>query len=312
MGTRTPPLQPLRAKPRQLALVIALSERGSLHRAAAELAISQPAATKLLADLEDMLGVSLFERHTWGMRPTIYGDALVRRARSVLTDLDEARAEIAALAAGATGKLSVGAVTGAVPRLLTPAIGAVRRGAAGVRVFVLVNANAVLAAALRQGTIDAAIGSRPSVDDLSDLDVSPLGDEPLAIVARAGHPLARVRRVALRALVPLTWIVQPADGPLRHAADALFARAGLPMPVDLVETVSIVATLALLQQSDAVSLLPVDLAKHYEGFRMLKRLAVAPPPGGSSYALMTRANRALSPAAGEFIAAVRRLAGVGD
>src|SRR5512144_2144493 len=261
MSSRTPHLQPLRAKPRQLALVIALSERGSLRQAAAAVAISQPAATKLLSDLESVLGVSLLERHTWRMRPTIYGEALVRHARSVLADLDEARAEIAALAAGATGKLRVGGVTGAVPRLLAPAITAVRRGAAGVRVFVLVNSNDVLAAALRQGTIDAAIGSRPSIDDLSDLDVSPLGDEPLAIVARADHALARVHRVALRALVPLTWIVQPADGPLRHAAGALFARARLPMPVDLVETVSIVATLALLQQSDAVSLLPVDLAR---------------------------------------------------
>jgi DNA-binding transcriptional LysR family regulator len=298
----------LRAKPRQLALVLALAERGTLRRAAADVAVSQPAATKLLADLEDVLGVPLFERHAWGMTPTVYGTALVRHARSVLTDLDEARAEIAALAAGATGKLRVGGVTGAVPRLLAPAIAAMRRAAAGVRVFVLVNSNDVLASSLRQGALDVAIASRPGVLDASDLDISPLADEPLVVVARARHPLARSRRVALASLATLTWIVQPPEGPLREAMETLFARAQLPMPTDLVETVSIVATLALLQQSDAVSLLPLDLARHYEGAALLARLAVTPSPGASSYALMTRTNRPRSPAAEHFIAAIRRIA----
>src|SRR6266542_6070228 len=66
---------PWRVKPRQLALVVALSQRRSLRQAAADIAISQPAATKLLADLEATFGVALFERHAWGMQPTIYGDA---------------------------------------------------------------------------------------------------------------------------------------------------------------------------------------------------------------------------------------------
>ncbi len=299
---------PWRVKPRQLALVVALAQRRSLRQAAADIAISQPAATKLLADLEATFGVALFERHAWGMQPTIYGDALARRARGVLSDLDDARAEIAALATGATGTLRVGGVTGAVPRLLAPAIDAVRRSGARVRVFVLVNANDVLAQGLREGTLDAAIASRPGGADFSGLLIEPLADEPLCVVARASHPLARRRAVPLAALAASTWIVQPHDGPLRQVLDAAFARAALPMPTDLVETVSIVATLALLQRSDAVSLLPLDLARQYERARMLARLAVTPSPGGGSYALLTRANRALAPAAERFVAHVRSLA----
>ena len=76
-----------RLRARHLALVVALDTHRSLRRAAAEIALTQPAATKLLHDLEDALGAPLFERHAWGMSPTPYGDTLVRHARGMLNDL---------------------------------------------------------------------------------------------------------------------------------------------------------------------------------------------------------------------------------
>jgi DNA-binding transcriptional LysR family regulator len=303
--------QPLanRIKARQLALVVALDARRSLRQAAADIALTQPAATKLLRDLESALGVPLFERHAWGMTPTPYGETVVRYAHGILTDLDQAREEIAALASGARGMLRVGAVTGAVPRLLTPAIRAVRAGRPGLRIYALVNASEVLVAALRQGTLDVAIGPRPPDDALADILTAPLADEPLTIVARAGHPLTRKRRVELSALAGATWILPPPGSPLRRDIDAAHAAQGLRPPAELIETVSIVATLALLQESDAVSVLPVDLARHYEAPRMLSRLRVALPRAGTRYELMTRANRQLAPAAQAFVAALTNIAG---
>ena len=70
-----------RLKLRQLALIVAIAERRSLRQAANDVAITQPAATKLLRDLEDAVGLTLFTRHAWGMAPTAYGEALVRHAR---------------------------------------------------------------------------------------------------------------------------------------------------------------------------------------------------------------------------------------
>ena len=297
-----------RLRARHLALVVALDTHRSLRRAAAEIALTQPAATKLLHDLEDALGAPLFERHAWGMSPTPYGETLVRHARGMLNDLAQAQADIAAQRAGALGSLRVGGVTGSVPRFVAPAIGALRERHPRVRIYALVNTSEVLVDALRRGELDVAVTPRPPDDELAGIETRALADEPLTIVARAGHPLARKRAVALAALNALTWIVPPAGSPLRRDFDAIHAAAGARPPTDLIETVSIVATLALLQSSDALSLLPEGLARHYEAPGMLARLAVALPGAGTRYEVMTRANRSLAPAASAFIDALAALA----
>lgn len=311
MTTPIPPDWHLRTrlKVRQLALLVALDDHGSLRRAAAEIAVTQPAATRLLREVEMALGVQLFLRTARGMHATIYGEALIRYARGILTDLAEARDELAAIAAGAKGRLRVGAVTGAVPRLLVPALAAVRRGRPALRTYLLVNTSEVQISALRQGTLDVAIGPLPSHEEGVNLVIETLGEEPLCVVARAGHPLARRRRVPPAALADATWVVPPPDTALRQNVDTLFAEAGVRPPADLIETVSIVATLALVQAIDAVSVLPAGLAKYYEERGQLARLAVALPAQGGRYAMVTRADRRLSPAAEDFVAIVRTLAG---
>jgi DNA-binding transcriptional LysR family regulator len=297
-----------RLRARHLALVVALDTHRSLRRAAAEIALTQPAATKLLHDLEDALGAPLFDRHAWGMSPTPYGETLVRHARGMLNDLAQAQSEIAAQRAGALGSLRVGGVTGSVPRFVAPAIGALRSAHPRVRVYALVNTSEVLVGALRRGELDVAVAPRPPDDELAGLETRALADEPLTVVARAGHPLGRKRSVSLAATNSLTWIVPPAGSPLRRDFDAIHAAAGARPPTDLIETVSIVATLALLQSSEALSLLPEGLARHYEAPGMLARLKVPLPGAGTRYEVMTRASRALAPAAQAFVDALMRLA----
>lgn len=302
--TTDPHLRPLanRLKWRQLALIVALGERGSLRQAAAELAMTQPAATKLLRDLEDAVGYPLFVRHAWGMSATLYGTMLVRYAQGLIAELDEARRELAAMAAGAEGSLRVGGVTGAMPALLAPAIRRMQVARPRVAIYVLVNTTEVLLEALRHGRLDVAVCPLPVDADTDDLAVAPLGNEPLVIVARTGHPLARARRVEPAALVKVPWIVQTPEAPLRRDVDAMLAAAGLRLPRSRVETVSIVATLALLQDSDAITAMPKGLADHYARFGLLAALAVDLAAPQSRYELVTRARRALAPVAEAFIA----------
>jgi len=297
-----------RLKARQLALLVAIAEHRSLRHAAQHISVTQPAATRMLKELEDALGVPLFDRFAWGMQATPYGDTMIRYARGVLTDLSEARDEIAALASGAKGRLRIGSVTGAVPGLVSPALQSVRQGRPGLKVFVLVNTSDVLAAALRQGTLDVAIGQVPTDAERGEFDAEPLRDEPLCLVARAGHPLARVTTLTVASLSGATWILHPPESPMRADVNAMLARARLALPGDVIETVSIVATLALLQGSDAISVLPVDLALHYAKYGLLARLPLHFPAGGSTMELFTRANRRLAPAAQDFVTAVRSLA----
>jgi DNA-binding transcriptional LysR family regulator len=311
--TRATPPPPLasRLKLRQLALIVALAERRSLRQAASDVAMTQPAATKLLRDLEDAVGVALFTRHAWGMAPTRYGDTLVRHARSLLSGVAQAGVELAALAAGAAGELRVGGVTGAVPALVAPAIRRMHAERPRGRVFALVNTTGVMIEALRLTTLDVALGPVGADAQTDGLDVEPLAHEPLSIVARAGHPLARKPSLTLARLVDRVWLLQPAGTPLRRDVDALLAASGQRAPASVIETVSIVATLALLQEMDAVSVIPRGLARHYARFGMVAELAlrVSAPP--SRYAIITRAGQELSPAARAFVDLVRAAAGAG-
>ena len=100
-----------RLKTRQLLLLVALAEEGNIHRAAQVLSMSQPAASKLLKDLEDVLEVSLFERLPRGMRPTWYGETMIRHARVALASLNQAHDELQAAKSGQFGQVSIGAIT---------------------------------------------------------------------------------------------------------------------------------------------------------------------------------------------------------
>lgn len=306
-GTSERPLA-TRLKLRQLALIVAVAERRSLRQAASDVAITQPAATKLLHDLEDAVGLPLFTRHAWGMAPTVYGEALVRRARGLLAELGEARSELSALASGAAGTLRIGGVTGAMPGLLAPAIRRIQSERPRVKLFVLINTSEVLLEALRVGTLDVAVCPLPIETDTGDFIVARLSDEPLRIVARVGHPLARRRTITLAALADAAWLLQTPDSPLRRDVDAMLAAAGLRSPAVVVETVSIVATLALLQEGDAVTVMPQNLARHYARFGMVTELAVTLTAPIGRYELVTRARRELSPAALAFIAMLKESA----
>ena len=100
-----------RLKTRQLLLLMALEEEGNIHRAAQVLNMTQPAASKLLKELEDMLGVPLFDRLPRGMRATWYGETMIRHARMALASLSQAHDEIEALKSGRFGQVSIGAIT---------------------------------------------------------------------------------------------------------------------------------------------------------------------------------------------------------
>src|ERR1044072_9798173 len=116
-----------RLKTRQLMLLIAIGDEGNIHRAAEILNMSQPAASKLLKDLEDVLGISLFERLPRGMRPTWYGETMIRHARIALSSLTQAGSELEALKTGGFGEVSVGAVTGPAVSLVRQAGGLAAR-----------------------------------------------------------------------------------------------------------------------------------------------------------------------------------------
>ncbi|HVL59511.1 MAG TPA: LysR substrate-binding domain-containing protein [Burkholderiaceae bacterium] len=308
-------------KTRHLALLSALAEHGSLRRAADALAISQPAATKTLSQLEALLGVPLFERQPRGLAFTAFGRVMTRRAQIVLHEIDSARAELAAVAAGATGKLAIGALIGAVPRLLSTALARLLDAQPRIEVSVLADTSATLLPLLQSGRLDIVVGRVPDETQLSGLAFEPLIDETIDVVARPDHPLLRAaprpraagarrsnQAAMLTALSQQTWVMYPAGTILRSSVDAAFRNAGAMPPVRVIETPSTLLATALVQQTDMVAMLPGDVASHYEATRRVVRVPVPLRISAGALGIVDVGERPRAPVVDALIAQLRAVA----
>jgi DNA-binding transcriptional LysR family regulator len=294
-----------RLKTRQLLLVVALAEEGNIHRAAAALSMTQPAASKLLRELEDMLGAVLFERMPRGMRPTLYGETLIRHARAVLGSLDQAQEELGALKAGRLGQVSVGAITSPGVRMLPAAVAALKRTHANLRVLVEIDASNVLLERLAQEKLDVVIGRLSAEYDNLPLQYEPLASEPVCAAVRPGHPMLDGPPLALADVARHTWVVPPAGSVLRHRFDLMFQRASLAPPANVVETSALLFVTRVLEQSDMIAVLAEDVARYYAAHGMVAILPLPMDCPMDDFGIVTRADRLLSPAALVMIDALR-------
>lgn len=310
-ATPSPPTPPanlfrrLRIKSRQVMLLDALDEHRNLRRAAAAIHTTQPAATALLQQLEEGLGVLLFERHARGMEPTVYGEVMIRYARGVLHDFAHAGDEMAALAAGASGLVRIGSVMGATPVLLTQGLARFKAGNPRMRVSLQVDTSDLLMPALLRGDVDVVLGRLPDQFYDEDLEIEQLEGEPMSVVARPGHPLFGLAKVTLADLVAQTWILHPLGSPMRRRVEQALQHASLSAPPDIVETSSILATTSLLEASDMISVVPLDVAQHYANYGLVAILPVELPMPMANLGIITRRKKDLSPAVKGFLHALR-------
>lgn len=295
----------LRLRTRQLALLGVLDTERHLGRAAAQLAISQPAASKLLAQMEATFGISLFARHARGVRPTAQGEVLIRYARRMLVDFQAACSELTALQVGLHGALRIGSVAGAVPGLLAPLLCDYRRQHPLVAVSVVVGTSDHMLGQLARGEVDLVLG-RPIASAGSDDWLSlPLLEEALVVVARAGHPLSERLSLTFHDLLGAGWVLQPPGTPQRMRFDAFLREAGLHAQLNIVETASNIATTALLEVSDMLSIMPGSLADHYGRLGLLRPLSLDLSIQVPPIHLIAATDANLSPPARRFVEQVR-------
>jgi len=286
-----------RLKTRQLLLLMALEEEGNIHRAAQVLNMTQPAASKLLKELEEMLGVQLFDRLPRGMRATRYGETMIRHARMALASLSQAHDEIEALKSGRYGQVSVGAITAPGLNLLPAAVAQVKLQHPSLRIQLAIETSDVLMERLAQGKVDMVVGRLFERHDKTDLRYEALVEEPVSAVARPGHPLRSVARLTLRDIVASGWIVPPSGSVLRHRFELMFQEEGLDAPNNLIETTALLFMTKMLQQSDLLAVIATDVARYYAEHGMVALLPIALPCKMDAFGLITRTDRLLSPAA---------------
>lgn len=282
---------------KQLRLLIALDEQGSLHRAAEQVSISQPGATKALHEIETTFGAELFTRNSQGLQPNDLGRCVIRYARLIHSDLRHLREEMIGILQGHGGRLSVGVIMGAVP-LLMRALGRLRRRQPELSVEIVEDTSARLLGLIDEGRLDLAI-CRSSVSRRPDAyDCLTLHPEQLAIAAHPEHPASGAKSLRLAELSDYRWVVYPANMPMRLLLEREFSQAGLEFPRYPVETASTFTMLSLLQEDpDLVAVMPLAVAQFSEGFGMIRRLPLNLESRSEPYGVVTRHGSSLSPAA---------------
>lgn len=284
-------------KTRQLMLLIAIEEHGNVHRAADALNMSQPAASKLLKGLEDLIGVPLFDRLPRAMRPTWYGESMIRHARIALSSLGEAGVEIEALKAGYAGSVAIGAIAGPAMTLLPPALARISESCPDLRVSLTVDGSDVLLEQLAQNKIDLMIGRLFARHDKRHLHYQPVAEEQICAIARPGHPLLSMEMPQLPDLARASWVVPPEGSILRHRFELMFQSAGLEVPRRMIGTAALVLLPRLLQESDHLAVVPVDVARHYVGHGLAGIVPLELSCRMDSFGFITRTDWLLSPGA---------------
>src|SRR5205814_4724351 len=179
------------------------------------------AAARQLKDLEDVLSVSPVERVTRGMRPSAYGEAMIRHARVALSSLNHAHDEVQALKAGRFGQVSVGAITTPGIMLLPQAIAQVKQTHPTLRVRLEMETSDVLMERMAQGKVDILVARLFAQHDKTALRFEAMAEEPAVAVVRPGHPLLSIDGLSLRDLMNGSWIVPPEGSVLRHRFDLM-------------------------------------------------------------------------------------------
>ena len=294
-----------RLKTRQLLLLIALDDHRNIHRAAEELHMTQPAASKQIKDLEEMLDVRLFDRLPRGMEPTMFGETMIRHARMALTSLALAHDDIVALKAGLAGQVEVGVIMTPAMALLPKAIARVKEQAPMLRIGAHMEASNVLLDRLQRGTLDFMIGRILEKENSAGLIYEELTEEPACAVVRVGHPLLEAKQLELKDICERAWILPPHGSILRHRFDMMFRRAGLAIPVNVVDTTALLLITALLQQTDALHVMPLEVAKYYASLRVLSILPIELPCKMDAFGIIRQQDHLLSPGADLLLKAVR-------
>ncbi|MFF6794170.1 LysR substrate-binding domain-containing protein [Streptomyces filamentosus] len=320
-----------RLKFRHLTLLIAVYECGSVVRAAESLHLTQPAATRTLRELEAVAELPLFVRVPRGMRPTVYGEALVGHARAVVAEVRRAEEHLTGLRQGREGTVTVGTLLAGANVLLPRAVARLKRERPRLTVVVREGTPDVLHPALLGGELDVIVGrmgTAPGEGEGEKVRQRTLYREPIRLAVRAGHPLltgggrggnaqtdgegaggSGPDRIAPtdgegfgasdRGGISLTdalahpWILPVEQTALRQELGALFVERGLSLPADRVECTSILTMRALLLQTDMVALLPELVLRDDE---QLAALPVELPSVGRTVGVTEAAHRTRTPA----------------
>jgi DNA-binding transcriptional LysR family regulator len=297
-----------RLKLRHFHLFRQICELQTLRRAAEACHMTQPAATKLVQEFEEMLGVALFLRDRRGMKLTQHGAVVRRHVDVLLADIGNLRAELDLFSEGASGRIRLGIIPSLSSALLSGAIAEMLASQPDVRFEMQEGATDALLAALTRNDLDLAFGRVLDFQQSDALRVIPVYTETFAIACRSRHVLTGRPRATWPELAQEAWALPAPGTPLRELADSLFSSHGVLRPKVAVASSSFHQLRHLLAASDLVGVLPRSIAMQAQA---AGDLALLQPKLGADFApisLISRRELEQPPVVQTFVRTVLRTA----
>ena len=295
-----------RLRMRQVALMLAIHEYRTLRLAAQHLGMTQPAATKMLHELENALGEPLFDRTGRSLQLNPAGQAVMNTFRGLRNSVSALGRELHELRLGSAGKLFVGSIMAATPTCLSNALIALKKLYPLLSIEVSIDTSDRLVELLRNGSLDVVIGRMPETTSTANQDClfQPIGEETISVVASCEHPLVqqiRKKHLNFKSLLAFPWILQPSGSPSREMIEQEFRSHHAALPLGLIETTSILIAANLIAHSEMIAVIPQSIAIHYEEHGLLRILPYSFTHTLTSWGSLVHRDRAINPITQQFM-----------
>lgn len=288
---------------RQLAAFVGVYEERSFSKAAKRLNATQSGLSMQNQNLEEQIGLKLFERSSRGVEPTYAGHRLYERAVGLLRELDEVSAEIRALAKGISGEIRVGLIPTFTRGVLAPVMVSFLADYPNVKVGVVEAYDVFLTEEVAAGNLDFAV--LPRAARREGIRTRWLGTDRELLVCRPRADLPHLSPVRLNDLAPLN-LALPARGNVRRDTFQDYAELHGIRPDTLVDMDAMLATLEFVANSDFATILPATICTNDLDGRVRSLHPIVDAPLFVDYAVIEPAKSALSPAAGLFLECIER------
>jgi DNA-binding transcriptional LysR family regulator len=291
----------------QLRHLVAVVETGTVRQAAKVLFLSQSSVSKSIQQLEDAVGVPLLHRTTHGVTPTAAGRAIIGRAKAIEAELREARNDIDNILGAGSGEVRVAASPTVAMSLLPRAVLAFKQTRPRVSLQIQEGVYPDVLKAVRNGDLDFAICLAPEWVEDETVAFEILLKDRVTPAVRVGHPFER-QRLKLADLCASEWVIYRRGQSGRDIFEHTFVAAGLEPPRGMIECSSFACVIAMVERSDYVTLLPVQLLADHSVRRGVSQVTMQTPMPAWNVAVIFRAQHELSAVCRAFLDELRSVA----
>lgn len=250
-------------KIKHLKMLVELADQSSVAQAAKNLHVTQPAVSKMLAEMEAGLDLELFERAGRGIKPTAFGELMIRYAREILLNLVKANEEILSLTSGTKGHIRIGILAGLATQTILTAVKNMKAHWPNITIAIREGKHAQNMHDLAMGHLDLLIGRVYINPECEDFEVEIMYEEPLVLVVAKQHPLVHKHPLEWNDLENLPWIMPGEDSPTHQRLLQLLAQHNIKKPKNIIECVARNITIPLLSMPPHIGMLPLSDARQY-------------------------------------------------